>query len=490
MVDDIQSALNSRWMGDKYQRRKRILRWFSQRSFYFMFFVILMCLELFIFTRTEPVRLVFLVCAIITLLVLSTYKRTWGLFFVCFTIAFPIHIRIMDHDAFTITTVLIILFFSLEVFKGNIEFNKVGKAVFFFIFIFFLANTLSLLQLRGSELFINMRPYMGFLSALMLFYLVVNIIKTTHEFNGLLVIIYVFLITQLVISLLVISKYDMRFLAIFATRQNEFWITTHRAAGLIHDYELLAEWYAVFIPFALWLLFTKGQKWLHALGVILLLIGIVVTATRGAFLSLAVGVLVFLFFIPGKTIRQRAKYFFATLSVIIASWFIIGLVAKDFRERFVDRFDAAVVSYQRGSSLTEVMNRKEIWDSYIDKHLAFALIGTGQRDATMGNLHSLYFTLLYQTGLLGLLSFVGLLIAIIIQLIHRFTHSRDLQQKLIIALSLSALIIFIIDEIKIEYTRSAYCMQYAWLCIALMMTPLCIKENGYLSKPMKMKDTQ
>ena len=74
MLDDIQSALNSQWMWDRYQRRKRILRWFSQRSFYFMFFVILICIELFIFTRTEPVRLVFLVCAIMTLLVLNIYK--------------------------------------------------------------------------------------------------------------------------------------------------------------------------------------------------------------------------------------------------------------------------------------------------------------------------------------------------------------------------------------------------------------------------------
>ena len=228
---------------------------------------------------------------------------------------------------------------------------------------------------------------------------------------------------------------------------------------------------------------------MHALGIILLVIGIVVTATRGAFLSLAIGVLVFLLIIPGKTLYQRAKYFFATLFVIIASWFIIGFVAKDFRERFVDRFDAAVVSYQGGSSLTEVMNRKEIWDSYISKHLAFALIGTGQRDTTMGNLHSLYFTLLYQTGLLGLLSFVGLLIAIIIQLIHRFTHSRDLQQKLIVALSLSALIIFIIDEIKIEYTRSAYCMQYAWLCIALIMISSFISEDTDQSGAMSLANT-
>jgi hypothetical protein len=218
--------------------------------------------------------------------------------------------RIMNQDAFTITTLLIVLLFLFETVKGNIKLEKVGKLGLFVILLFFVANTLSLLQFRSSELLVHIRPYMGIISAIMLFLLTLNMIETKKDLHHIIIVIYIILFAQLLVSLMIMSGYNMESLAIFATRQYEFWLTTNRASGLIHDYELLAEWYAVFLPFGLWLFFTGRMRILYGIGIVLLVVGIVVTATRGALLSLGAGVVFFLLFIPGKKIKQRASYFF------------------------------------------------------------------------------------------------------------------------------------------------------------------------------------
>ncbi|MCX7994764.1 MAG: O-antigen ligase family protein [candidate division WOR-3 bacterium] len=448
---------------------------FKNTSIYII--LILLALIFLVFFTIEikpedPIKTTIAIWAIGLLFLFYRINRLLVLCFVIFTIPLPIHIKLMNRDAFTITTMLIITLFFINLIKKEISFTSCGKIALLFLTLFFVANTASLFNLRGEELIVNLRHYLGFLSSVMLFFIIVSNVKTIKEYELILIVIGIALIIQVFVCITMALNPDFAIPEIFRTRTGELLTTSTRPGGIVDDYELLAEWFAIFIPFAFWFLWNSKTKAYGTILIILLLVGITVTKTRGAFVSLILGLIPLFLLFPSKSVISKIRYAAVFIVVLFTGWIIISMLFKDFYLEILDRFVYAYAQYQEGSTFTAVINRQQIWEAFFHRFLQYSFLGTGRPTPTysIGSLHSLYLTLIFQTGFLGLFSFIGFMISIVILLLVKyFEQHTSYTKRMLISVSLSALAIFLIDEFKIEYLRTAYFSQYAWLIFGLVL---------------------
>ncbi|MEO0095243.1 MAG: O-antigen ligase family protein [candidate division WOR-3 bacterium] len=456
----------------------------SQYSIIFLSIIYCVISILLTLRTDEPIKTVIALWALGILIFLYKINRLYALCFVVFTIPLPIHLRYLERDAMTITTLLILILFLIELIKGHIEFVRCGKATLIFALLFVVVNSVTLFfNLKGDELLFNLRHYLSFLSSIMLYFLVISTINNKDEFNKILLLIGASLIIQVFVLILASFQIRPSFFNIFTTRIGEFITRETRPGGIIDDYELIAEWFAVYIPFTFWLFYISQKKSFSIILIFMLLLGMMITRTRGALFSLAFGIIIFFICFPSKNILQRIKFIFSVLALICTSLIIIKAVFPAFYEVTILRILQTFQLYAGGSSFDEIVNRQIIWQLFFDNYFTFNLLGSGRISPTSirGYFHSLYFTLYYQTGLLGIISFGLFVISIIILVgICCVQRSAHYEIRFLATVSLAIIFIFLIDEIKIEYLRGSCFSQYAWLFLGLVTLPssFCRKLNS------------
>jgi hypothetical protein len=105
-----------------------------------------------------------------------------------------------------------------------------------------------------------------------------------------------------------------------------------------------------------------------------------------------------------------------------------------------------------------MINRGDRWNAFYSHDLR--LFGYGELSDQSGSFHSLYFTIMYKDGLIGIILF-GLFI---FQLIKNAYQTIEIYNYRLISLLIIAM--FLINEIKIEYLRYSFTIQYSWLIFA------------------------
>lgn len=446
---------------------------FDKKSVYILLFIALFALVLLkhIIISDDAIKLVIGICLMTVALIIYRINKIYVLYLIVFSISLPIHIRVMQRDAATLTTLLIIMFFFMELVSGNLKIKNINKYILILLIVFLIINTISFLNLRGEELITNLRQYLAFLSSLMLFILVVSLITDIEKLNILLIVIGSSLLFQVFVSFLSTINMSPPFLKIFTSRTSEFLTTGARPGGIIDDYELLAEWYAVFLPFAIWLTYNLKTRIWGLICVILLIFGIILTKTRGAIISLVVGMLFFIIFFQNRYFLKKLGYIIIIGLIFIVGYVGIRIIMPTLYDNIAVRFGVTIKTYQTGGTFMEVVNRQDIWKNFFDKYYIFKLFGTGKRfpGGQEGSFHSLYLTLFYQVGISGFLVFCGFILTILILLIIKTVRTTKSYHMLLVSLSLASLIIFIVDEVKIEYLRAACFSQFAWMMLGVIL---------------------
>lgn len=188
---------------------------------------------------------------------------------------------------------------------------------------------------------------------------------------------------------------------LFLGWQTPFLEFEQRLTGLLLDPNAYGGYLDVMFLLQIPLLLDKRNllpKWLMWLNVILLLLGILLTFSRSAWIGLAIGALVLLWF-------YKIRF---GIRIVTASASVVTLVFLIFGTEFVDPI-VALASRQE-----QIVAR---W-GYIQKGLSYwannPLLGIGigafpQLDPSKAIIHNTYIWLLVETGIIGFLVFIALI---------------------------------------------------------------------------------
>ena len=245
-----------------------------------------------------------------------------------------------------------------------------------------------------------------------------------------------------------------------------------RVGGPFYDFELLSEFCAV-NTLLLWFLILRARS-VYRRTALTLLLGIDVfvlfaTVTRGSVISLMLGVLYL-----GFRMRRRLR---VVPLAIGAAGLASAAIAMNF---FVGHFTR---SGSLGARFSETRfvglipdDRLEVWTDAWNRFLAHPLIGYGPYYAPRVGTHftawphDIFLYIANLTGLFGLAFFVLLLVRLF-QL--TWSDRIDLHDpnyaRAFLPVANVMLVVFLIDEIKIDYLRNGIYQFEIWIMFAMMV---------------------
>lgn len=261
-----------------------------------------------------------------------------------------------------------------------------------------------------------------------------------------------------------------------------------RVAGVFFDYELLAEFCALSM-LIFWFLFTRARSTLHRVGAAALLalntFVLFSTVTRGAIVSLTVAGL-YLMWVQRRLIRLRA--FAIGLVIVFASgWFILDYVAHHTHSgNILERFEKT--EFKGAVPETRVGVWKQAWERILQKpvfghgpYYAVQVVGV-ERILWP---HNNYLFLWHMIGIVGLGIFLWLLWTLW-QLTRGHASSLDdpdFARAWVLTLR-AMLLLFVIDQIKIEYVRNPVYPYWVWLFFGLIVaSSRIVAEEGPVAEP-------
>ncbi len=325
-------------------------------------------------------------------------------------------------------------------------------------------RTLLIAGLQNFELFAG---------AVLMFYLIVHNTHTPADLER---------VQQFVVisatSLFLIAVYELNhpasvfipgWIDFFNTVGSEFNTRNVRVGSMFHDFELLSEYCALTMMMAIYLLMrarTLGRTIVY--GAFVLLNGFVMFATvsRGAIVSLAVGVVFLLW-----EIRRRVRFVPLTIITVAA---VVGLLSMNY---FVAHYTRSGDMLARLASTRVVQgwmpeDRAETWRNAVGRVLVHPLIGSGPSYGELAGWklwwpHNIYLYYANIIGIPGLLFFLWLL-ATLFRItrppVDDLRHPDSANAYLIICHVQIAM--FAINEFKIDYLRNSVYLFQVWLWFA------------------------
>ncbi len=325
----------------------------------------------------------------------------------------------------------------------------------------------------------------NFFASILLFYLIINLVNDERKLRTA---VRISMITAALVMLFTILEllFPGRKLIpgwLYTEHKAQLVMKGIRMGGPFKDYELNAEFFAMNAPILLLLAARARRLLTRTLFVFLLIADIAMlftTITRGAFMSLAIG-MVYLAY----TSRRDLNF----VRLVMIGGALVGLV-------FV--IDTLVAQYTVSGSLFGRMltttfekgivpeNRVIAWGGAVTRGFEHPFIGHGPGwDFSKGidvglwphNAYLFYFNI---TGLFGLTAFVFLLVRLFRASLAAYSSSlvrSPFPEALMKVLHVS-LVIFIIDQIKIDYLRNNIYMYFVWLFFGLIAATRNVIAGG------------
>jgi O-antigen ligase len=192
------------------------------------------------------------------------------------------------------------------------------------------------------------------------------------------------------------------------------------------------------------------------------------TATRGGAIILVAGFLYVIAF--GSKVVPRMQSMRVVFVAIAVFYLALGFM-EPLVSHLMDRMSTI------GADDSSVQSRTVVLRQAIDAVAERPFVGHGLatasgtfRGAVSLNIHNLYLTLAYTIGIPGLLFFIWFLAGLWRKGWQIFNGPEHDQRDREIALALNAmLLMFLIDQIKIEYVRQPMAMHLTWLHFGLIM---------------------
>lgn len=266
------------------------------------------------------------------------------------------------------------------------------------------------------------------------------------------------------------------------THGTEFDTRNVRVGSILYDFELLSEYCALNGLLVLFLLLrAESTSRRVAYGLLLFLVVFVLftTVTRGAFIALGVGALYLLW-----VVRRRVS--FVTLVTVITV-LLVGFLAMNF---YVSNFTRSGDVLERLGGTTFVGgwmpdSRAEAWTGAWERTLEHPLIGHGPYYSPRTGTrvwfwpHCLYLFVANNVGFIGLGIFLWLLWTLF-RISRPSTddvrHGGFAQSFLIIGHV--QLLVFIVDQIKIEYLRNPIYSFQVWVMFSLIVAAYQISRRA------------
>lgn len=315
-----------------------------------------------------------------------------------------------------------------------------------------------------------------FLVCLLLFYLLVSNIRTQADLERIQLFQAISLGTILLIAIFELNHPGGAlipgWIEFRGTTGTEFNTRNVRVGGPFFDFELLSEYCAMSSILVLFLVLRAQSTTRRVVLSILLLLDIFVlfaTVTRGAMIALGVGLLYLLF-----RIRRRLKI----VPLAVAGALIAALAAS--MNIFVSRFTR---SGDIGARLQETHfvgivpdSRVGAWTDGWNRFLEHPWIGHGPYYSTRTGTHTWFWPhsgYLYIANLVGVfgLAFYFALIGRMLWLSARSSddlRDPDYARGFLLVANVQ-LVIFIVDQIKIEYLRNPTYQFEIWVMFAILV---------------------
>ena len=338
----------------------------------------------------------------------------------------------------------------------------------------FACYVVSFYNVQGAEsLRINLIQFQMMVASWLMFYLIASNLRTRRDFSRLLGFQAVSVLLVCLVGVFEVTHPGQSLVGNWISfKHTEESLRSIRAGSVFFDFELLCEFCAISALLVLFL-FVRAESLLlrTAYGGLFVLVVFVLftTVTRGGIIALGVGVLYL-----SWLMRRRLTLVGVT---IMAGATAAGAIGMNW---FVASFTPTGNLFERLSATTVKGlvpdNRAQVWPEAWSRIFEHLFLGHGPWYSGLSGAriyyfpHSLYLFVANNVGFIGLGVFLWLLwtlFRITRPLTDDLRHPDLVQSYMIIARV--QLVVFIVDEIKIEYLRNEIYMFQVWLMFAMMV---------------------
>jgi putative inorganic carbon (HCO3(-)) transporter len=324
-----------------------------------------------------------------------------------------------------------------------------------------------------------------FLGCVLMFYLIVNNVRSSADLRRL---HYFQLLSALSVFLLGIYELNnpggalvRGWIDFGGTEGSEFNTRNVRIGASFSDFELLSEFCAITLLTVLLQLVratTQNGRWMWTAMLVLNLFVMFATVTRGAFIALGAGAAVLLWHV-----RKRVRVVPAVTigSAVVAAFVGMNFYVANFT-RSGDVFKRLAETQLTSSYLPD--NRADVWANAVDRAMVHPLIGHGPYYADIPGFsymwpHNVYLYVANLIGFVGLGFFLWLLVRmlwLVRPVTDDFRHPDYAKAALVVAQA--QLVIFMVNEIKIDYLRNGIYQFVVWVMFASMVAAGMIARRG------------
>jgi O-antigen ligase len=303
-------------------------------------------------------------------------------------------------------------------------------------------------------------------------------------------------------SLIIVITYTL-------TRQSHYGFLDQEVANymvnpLYNDHTAYAAALAMILPVMIGLLFLKNYSYWQRIAAfvvtIILIIALVFSYTRAAWLSLAVAFVMFLLVILKIKFRTFAIIVVSSVVILLLFWTQVYMKLEKNRQDASSNFSEQLQSVTNIS--TDASNRERLnrWSSAIRMFREKPVLGWGPgtymfkyapyqfsyerteistNSGDLGNAHSEYLGPLAESGLFGSLSFLAVVIASIYYAMRLYRNTKDKNTKIIILSVLIGLVTYYVHGILNNFLDTDKLSALFWGFTAIIVAlDIAEKQNA------------
>lgn len=350
-----------------------------------------------------------------------------------------------------------------------------------------IAYVVSFYNVNPKHMHLALDNFVALLACVLLFYLIVNNVRTTRDLRRLHLFQVVSMGSVLLIGLWELTHPGQILIPGWIDfgnselRRGGLNLALHdiRIGGPFFDYELLCEYCGLSILLLMFLL-AQARAALHKTALAIMLgvtiLSLFATVTRGGFVAALLGVLYLLWLL-----RRRIKVVPAMIIGVASIAFLIGL--NFYVARYTNAGD--LLERMQNTKFIGMMpeSRARTWPMAVERLMRHPIIGYGPHyDVQHGREvwywpHNLYLYIGNLVGLVGLGFFMWLMVTL-----WRISRPRGDRlgdpdyAKAFLLVGHVQLITFLVDEIKIEYLRNPIYIFQIWVFFASIVAAYQISK--------------
>lgn len=417
-------------------------------------------------------RFIEAVVGIIFVTLIARYQLVWSLSFFIVMYPFPFAIRLGTSNVIFLP--LIIIIWLIRVSMKNVD-RPIGALFDWAVLLMTFSYIFSFYNNPGGNQFkVALTYVLIYLTAVGFAYLIVNFARDAKtlerimfaEIIGCALVVLFCIIELLFPGRILVPNW------LYTGHQKVLVMKNIRIVGPFHDYELMAEYFALNIPIIL-LFFVRAKRmlirWAYFTLIILCFALLMATSTRGAFISLGVGLIYALWVMRRDLNIVRLTYVvFIAVGLLLVSEFVVSryTISGGMIYRLMETQFEGYMPKTRASAWPKAIERAR-------EHLIIGHSPVWDYSEKLGRFiwpHNGYLFYLNITGIIGLATFLILLYKLLMATVRARARSMfdpSFVRALMLILHID-LVIFIIDEFKIDYLRNDTYVYFVWFLFGVI----------------------